>query len=178
MNPVKIFVLILLLGLTSLDLFAQSKETYLSRMDAQVGEWLLDKESLKIEPATDRSIPDMKMVIARKGDSFERKVYYKQEKGDWTLETTETYGYDAKSKWLAYTGKSTSGEAYRGQLILMEDGKMHGVEFNANNQKVSELILDQVSADKTLASSKSFIYPQKADEDMEVITFQSTWLKQ
>ncbi len=178
MKTINLFVLILCIGLTSSNLFAQSQEEYMAKMDAQVGEWTLDKESMKIDPPSDESIPDMKMTLSKEGDNYKRTVQVKTPEGKWMEQASEVYEYHAESKMLKYTGEYMNQEKYRGQLILMTDGNMHGVEFNPNNQKTMELIIELISAVEMKASFKNFIYPESADQDMMIIEAQTTWKKQ
>ena len=178
MNTFKIFAWVLFMSLTSLSLFGQSKEEYMKIMDTQIGEWVLDKESLKVEPPSDRPAPDMKMTFSKDGDKYNRAVFFKTPEGKWVETASEVYEYDADKKWLAFTGTDVREGDFHGQMVLQEDGNIHGVEFNANNQKTSESTLDMRSETETKAKVKSFIYPKNADEDMMVVKFESTWIKQ
>lgn len=178
MKTTQLFLLVLFIGLMTGNLFAQSKADYMAKMDAQVGEWMLDKDNLKITPAMDQPVPDMKMTLTKDGDKYSRVVHVKTPDGKWLEQASETYEYNAEGKMMKFTGVEMGQNKYRGQMIIMQDGNIHGIEFNANNQKTSEMTLEMSSAEVMKASIKSFVYPTTADQDMQVINIESIWKKQ
>jgi hypothetical protein len=177
MKTIKFLVLILC-GLTSSNLFAQSQEEYMAVMDAQAGEWILDKESIKMDPPSNIPIPDLKMTFAKDGDKYTRTVHFKTPEGQWMKQVSEVYEYNAGSNMLKFTGESMDQSKHRGQLILMANGNLHSIEFNSNNQKTGEVTVEMVNAKEMRASVKNFIYPETADQDMEIVNVQTTWKKQ
>lgn len=178
MKTTPIFTLILFVGLMSSHLFAQTKADYEAKMDAQIGVWLFDKESFTTSSPMDQPMPDIKMTMSKEGDTYKRQVEIKMPDSDWITQTSETYEYDAQIKMLKYSGVDMGQEKFRGQMMLKAEGGMHIIEFNDNNQKTGEYNLTEVSPTQMKVSGKNFIYPESADQDMEIVTFDSTWNKQ
>lgn len=142
-----------------------------------IGEWLLDRESVEVSLENFGQIPEMKRICKKEGEQLSTEVLVKDEAGAWVwfASSKETYNKE-HSRMHHQTRHLTLGD-YHGVSYPINATTLALEEFNTQNQKISEGRSIFLNEEEIQTELTSYTDPWGKVSREPMGTFKMRWIK-